>query len=214
MKFKKPFYFPGSILLIGFPILLCFFYFPESNPQRLTPVVFVAKYIDHEGESFAFDTTFLSSPIGKRKYLKIKLDTNNLKAKLDSIRGLSRYLIKFHDTIDGIHIVFDKNCRFETFIQVIGNFRKDSVPIFAPFENNIWVFYNMGSEITLRKYLNEKRIYKPKARHYGFDKADYSYPRLLEFILQKWPISVIFLILLTFTVVKLIRNDSNSNRKS
>jgi hypothetical protein len=49
---------------------------------------------------------------------------------------------------------------------------------------------------------------------YGFDKPDYSQAKLLEFILQKWPISAMFLILLTFTVVKLIRNDSNSNRKS
>lgn len=163
----------------------------------------MGKYEKHDEYCVKFDTTFLSSSYGKRKYLQIKLNTKNLKPKLDSIRGLSRYLYKFHDTINGIHVVFDKNCKFETFMQVFTNLKKDSVAVIAPFENNIWVFYNVGNEISLRKRLKELGQEKPFKRHYWLDPSDYSTAHLIDFFLNKWPIPFMFLLLLTTTLFKL-----------
>lgn len=201
----KIFYVPGMISIIAIPIILCFFYFPKANPERITSIVFVAKYEKHEGLSVKFDTTFLSNSWGKRKYLKINLNSENLKPKLDSIRGLSRYLYKYHDTINGIHIVLDKNCKFETFIHVVSNLKKDSVAVFAPFENNIWVFYNLGNEISLRKWRKEQEKEKPIKTFYLFDKPNYSSAKLFDFFLEKWPIPSMFLLLLVMSIYKVLK---------
>ncbi len=203
----KIFYVPSLISVIGIPTLFCFYFFPSPKQERMLPIVFAAKFEKYSNEQVvAFDISVLSKPQAKRKYIDVKL--NDIKtendAKLNQIRSITCRLIKNKDTLNGVHVIFDKSCKFETFIKVVNNLKIDSIPMFIPFENNIWIPYIKNSEIKYREY-NKKTQEEQKTHNYWKVKPNYSNTRLFSFLVEKWPISLMYLLLLVFSIYKVLK---------
>ena len=146
MKRRRIWYVPGMISLICLPVL-CIWYLNDhkniqsqlelSTPERYTP------NIDYKGGR-RFDTTLLSLPENKRKYIEFKLngEIENDKIVLNSFNKRLLQIIKNNDTINGLHIIIGDNTKYSSFINVIDICKKDSFrPCYAPYDNEFWYFH-------------------------------------------------------------------------
>lgn len=216
MKRRKIYYVPGMITLVFLPILCYYYLKPFNKTERVLEVVFPDKYKPNSNyeNGFRFDTTLLSLPENKRKYLDIHLgkQTKINKIKLDSFYKKMQILIKTKDTINGLHLVFDNGFKYGDFIKAINTCITDTFPHFLVYENNLWYLYkNIDVEkrdrvlkrIKDRKLENQNRIIENELKMSKISLID----KIIE-LNKIWPFYIIFLILIILSImsIKKIKN--------
>jgi len=101
----------------------------NNKNERVIEIIFW----DPSG-SIRFDTTY-------GPYKKIVLTGSE---KVDSLRliEIRNFLIEYKKTNKsncGVHIVFDENSKYGDFIKVVDYCLQESVRVYAPYKNNIWI---------------------------------------------------------------------------
>jgi hypothetical protein len=135
-------YIPGIISLIVVPFLLIFFvrHYSKSQIRYAIPIVWPdLELVDMYKESYvAYRGHF--PPL--RNYITLRLDENirSNQAKLDFAAIEAEELVKSHDTLNGIHFVFDNEASYEDFIKAVDICRISGAKTYMPYKNNLWVY--------------------------------------------------------------------------
>lgn len=210
-KSKRIYYVPGIISLIGLPILCCtYLYFCNIKDERVLEVTIASKY-EKKYENLSFDTTFLSRPSTKRKYIDIELNGNQKdnEVKTDFFRVLTREMYKNKDTIHGVHIIFGDGSKYGSFVKVLNNFRIDSIAVYCPFENHIWALYLKNAEVKYRERLIKRNAETAEEKTFADVAPQPSLSDVFNYIKHIWPIGIMYLLLLILTITRLRRSNNS-----
>ncbi len=218
MKHRKIYYVPGMISLIFLPILCVWYLNKNYKPEeRCLEVYFASKYIPHNSEiHHRFDTTVLSEQKNKRNYSEfIITGENSDKTKLSSIEKEVVHIVKENDTINGIHIVFGDNAKYESYINTLDILYKDSIwTRFIPFENNIWFLHFNNSikekNIWSNKTKKDKEYKKQYLINEELEYANRTFIEKYNYLLKFWPFFIIF-ILFSIISIRYITNNYKTN---
>jgi hypothetical protein len=203
-KTKKIYYIPGLISLIGLPVLCCIYFFQNYKQDRVLTVTFASKYDQKKTEAYphVFDTTFLSQPPSRRKYIDITLNGNKFddEAKINFFRVRAREIVRNRDTDNGAHLIFGDGSKYGSFVKILNYFRIDSIPNYAPFENHLWVLYTQGSEIRYRERIKKINEEIKKQNDNRTMKTDLSFIDKLKYFKTLWPILIMLILLILFSI--------------
>ena len=204
-KNKRIYYVSGLISLIGLPILCCIYLYNNFRQEGILEVTFAEKYDKSRANHFAYDTTLLSSPEYKRKYIEIELNGKRSEdeTKINFLRVSSQKIMQNRDTINGIHLIFGDGSKYSSFIKVLNNFRIDSIPSYCCFETHMWMLYVKGSEI---KYRARRKARDEEIREQNNNRTmttDLSFSDKLSYFKTLWPISIAFILLVIFSIKRL-----------
>jgi hypothetical protein len=152
---KRKYYIPGILTLLFLPIM-CYIYLSNYGKDERVRVVIICEKYDStmHGNSYKWDTTFLSKPGNKRIYSDIVLDAdeNVNNQNLQIFENKLCELKSNNDTINGIHIIFEKGMKYKFFINAIDVcYKCDSFPAFAIYDNNLWAIYFKKSKEKLER---------------------------------------------------------------
>ena len=170
MKNRRIYYVPGVISLILLPAFGYFYLKGFIKNERVIEIVLPIKYVPNINYEHIprFDTTVLSLPENKRKYLNFQLNGNLLhdKITLDSFEIKMRTIMSRKDTINGLHLLFGDKVKYGMFVESINICSKDSFSQTLIYENNLWHFYKKMEDgrkerIRIRR---KERIEEDRAR--------------------------------------------------
>ncbi len=213
MNRKRKYYAPGMISLILLPILCWHYLTPHIKDERCVDVTFPSKYNPNKKGGFRFDTTVLSKPEFKRKYIEFVLNGNDSVNNiiLDSFDKRNQTLIKTKDTLNGIHVLFDKNINWGNVVKAINICLKDTFATFMIFEDNLWTMQvnrNQEQKESIRK--DKKEAYE-KIRKNRQDKINevYNKPFIEKYKggIILWP-SILVFVLLSIVSFKFINKKT------
>lgn len=220
MKRSKIHYIPGIISLIFLPILCIWYLNNHKNELRTLDVYYASKFNPDITDPLKFDTTCLSSIGHKRKYIEIRVNRNLSESKnfLQSLNYRSTQIINHKDTLNGIHIVFENDISYNTYIKILDVFNEKSkyhtiteenyafknnldlyAPVYLLFENHLW-FHNYKYP-RLIKPLWECHIqcivedYKPTVIEKFYNQLEKN-----KILLRFWPF---FLLIIGFLIISL-----------
>lgn len=227
MKRRKMYYVPGMISLIFLPILCVWYLNKNKSDFRVTEVIYAAKYKPHSSECFVrFDTSALSVRKNKRIYIEYKMTGENSdKLKLNSIEKQVVRMVNENDTTNGIHIIFDDNAKYETFINLIDILHKDSIMTrFLPFENNIWFLHfnlsireknNICRQMKLfdNNYLNTRFIEGDKVYTILHKPIKQTFIESIKSYLKLWPFFIVFILFSIISIRYITNNYIKTNQQ-
>ena len=132
------------ISLIVLPIICYLYLIPYTKQERSLEIAFCQNYNpNRQYEHVRFDTTLLSIPENRRVYQTITLNgiqkEDNI--RLAYFRLLIRELYHNHDTITGVHLIYGDSITYGTYIESFNICKQESILIYAPYRNNLWVYY-------------------------------------------------------------------------
>jgi len=161
MKRHKIYYVPGMISLICLPIL-CIWYLNENkNIERCIILVSAQRYVPNQvyENNLRFDTTVLSQPEYKRKYIEFKLngDIINDKNTLNSFNSKLLKIIEDKDTITGLHINIKDNTKYLSMIKVIDICRTDSFSSRYLFYDNDFFYSHKEVSDSIKQIIRSRK---------------------------------------------------------
>jgi len=207
---RRIYYVPGIISLIFLPIMCVWYLDQHKNIQKCLEVTYARKY-DLNDKRVKLDTSILSHSGHKRKYQKFHL-TGDLKS--DSIQELkyrliAKQIIETNDTLNGIHLIFGDNIKYDLYVKTIDFFnrkRKKYNPLitfynsdFLLFENQLW-FSNKQYQKTIKpdwecQIQCVNVFYQPTFNEKFKDWIDNQ-----RILLKLWPF---FLIFIVFSIISI-----------
>jgi len=222
MKRRKIYYVPGMISLIFLPILCVWYLNEHKNVQRCIELCAPERYIPNKNDGrLHFDTTLLSLPENKRKYINFKMNGNfiNDENELTSFNNHVLDIVENEDTINGLHITFEDNAKYNTFIKVIDICKKDSFrPSYLFYDNEFWYFHREWND-SIKKVIKDRFKNSKSNSHSDFFVNDVVYIKpelpfwennsLLSNSLKLWPL---FLVFIAFSIIS-IRYIKNKTTK-
>ena len=204
---KRKYYVPGILTLILLPII-CYIYLSKyGKDERVRVVVICEKYDSTKLDyNFKWDTTILSRPGYKRKYSNIELtaDENVNNRNLQIFENKLCELKSNYDTINGIHVIFEKGMKYKFFIKAIDVcYKCDSFPAFAIYDYNLWAIYLNKSKEKLErsraraKEQAEENLLKINERKYRRSNIQMS-----TSIVMKFCVLILMFLLLGYVSIK------------
>ena len=216
MKRRKIYYVPGMISLIFLPILSVWYLNKHENVQRCIDIVFPQRYSpfnDHR-----FDTTLLSLPENKRKYINYELTGNiaNDRATLDSFNLKLLNIVKNKDTKTGLHINIKDSAKYISMIEIIDICNKDTFwPGYLFYDNEFWYSHREWND-SIKKIITERRLNLKDHSFNDYYNSDVVYikPKLafgenngfLSDALKFWLFFLIFIVFCTISIRYVINN--------
>jgi len=219
MKRRKIYYVPGMISLILLPILCVWYLNDNKNVERCIELSTPERYIPNRNYGrLHFDTTLLSLPENKRKYINFKMNGNviNDENELISFNNHLLDIVKNEDTINGLHVTFEDNAKYNSFIKVIDICKKDSFwPLYAPYDNEFWyIHYNRNDSI--KEFIRQRLKSTKNNSQSGYWTNDVVYIKpelpfwennsLLSNSLKFWPFFIIYIVF-SIISIRYIRNN-------
>jgi len=220
MKRRKIYYVPGMISLIFLPVLCVWYLNEHKNVERCIDIVFPQRYSpinDHR-----FDTTSLSLPENKRKYINYKLTGNiaNDRATLDSFNLKLLNIFKNKDTKTGLHINIKDSAKYISMIEIIDICKKDSFwPAYFFYDNEFWYFHREWND-SIKKVIKDRLKNSESNSYSDFLVSDVVYIKpelpfwennsLLSNSLKLWPFFIIY-ILFSIISILYIKNKQLNN---
>jgi hypothetical protein len=174
-KTKKIYYVPGMISLIILPILSYFYITKSSTQVRCLPVTLCYQQRPVKGcNPIRFDTSFLSDPRSKRRYSDIVLnsDPKTDSAILCTFKQKIREILRDHDTMNGIHILFGDNALYKDYIRAIDACRSGYRIAYALFDNNLWALLPNYTKAELEYYSKKRKEAEAENGMDYFDRND------------------------------------------
>jgi len=161
MKSRKIYYVPGMISLICLPIL-CIWYLNDNKIiERCIILISPQRYVPNQvyENNLRFDTTVLSQPEYKRKYIEFKLngDIINDKNTLNSFNSKLIKIIEDKDTITGLHINIKDNTKYLSMIKVIDICRTDSFSSCYLFYDNDFFYLHKEVSDSIKQIIRSRK---------------------------------------------------------
>ena len=199
-KKKRIYYVPGLISLIGLPILCCIYLHNNFRQERVLVVTFAEKYDKNREKHTTYDTTILSEPEYKREYIHIELNGNRIydQTRINIFRESTLKIMRNKDSTNGVHLIFGDGSKYGSFIQVLNNFRIDSIPNYMCSENHVWMLYIKGSEIKYRDRCKKREEEIREQNKNRTMNTDLSFTDKLLYLTKLWPIPIAFVLLVYF----------------
>lgn len=213
-KHRRIYYVPGIISLIVLPIICYYYLIPFQKEERVLEVLFPEKYRPEfkNSQVIRYDTSILSRPEYKRKYLVIRLNGNPKedRVKLDFFRIRIREMKRDNDTINGTHLLFVDSVKYGTFVQSINICIEEDLIRYMVFGENLWVLHVKDTPEFLerrkkireesKKNCAEQRLERTIASNISFGERIVMYKKY-------WPILVVLSLLSFLSIRKLIKKD-------
>jgi len=209
---NRIYYIPGIISLIALPIICYQYLIPYSKDERSLVVVFCEKYKPNKDyyNNIRFDTTFLSSHDDRRTYYTIGLNGNNKddKTRLEFFRLLIRDLYNNKDTINGVHLLYGDTVKYKTFIESLNICKQESILIYIPFENNLWVLYKRFDKERLEriKVRREQARIKNNIEINNRSSDKLTIKDKFRLMIKIWPVFLLILLLGYLSLRKINKN--------
>lgn len=146
MKRNKIYYVPGMISLICLPILCVWYLNENKNIERCIELSSPTRYIPNQAyyNKPRFDTTLLSIPENKRKYIDFELNGNIIK-DINTLNYFKSKLLKIIENKDiktGLHINIKDSTKYLSMIKIIDICRTDSFsPCYLFYDNDFFYLH-------------------------------------------------------------------------
>ena len=213
-KHRRIYYVPGIISLIVLPIICYYYLIPFQKEERVLEVFFPEKYRPEfkNSQLIRYDTSILSRPENKRKYLVIRLNGNPKedKVKLDFFRIRIREMKRDNDTINGTHLLFLDSVKYGTFVQSINICLEEDLIRYMVYGVNLWVLHIKDTPKFLERRKKSREESKKMREEQRLEKAiasKLSFRERIDMYKKYWPIFIVLSLLSFLSIRELIKKE-------